>query len=155
MAVELLRLRCSPLLIHYLVDADVLLLRLYHPHALLSHLVHYAEYVDRVRVRYLKRDPIYYSRHIFNTWFSDFDISIINCRIKDVKSFSRVDRAGRVFMTHQAVNEIWRSCMVSRDSLWQWNSKGIRIRRILSSVECHKASKFDIKDQRDGRAHLC
>ena len=38
----------------YLVDADVLLLRLDHPHALFAHLVHYAKYVDRVHVRYLK-----------------------------------------------------------------------------------------------------
>ena len=39
---------------HYLVDADVLLLRLDHPHALLAHLIHDAKYVHRVQVRYLK-----------------------------------------------------------------------------------------------------
>ena len=45
----------APLFISdYLVDADVLLLRLDHPHALFAHLVHYAKYVDRVHVRYLK-----------------------------------------------------------------------------------------------------
>ena len=37
------------------MNADVLLLRLDHPHALLAHFVHYSENIDGVHVRYLKK----------------------------------------------------------------------------------------------------
>ena len=49
-------MRHYSLVIHYLVDADVLLFRLDHPYTLFAHLVYYAKYVDRVHIRYLKSE---------------------------------------------------------------------------------------------------